>query len=105
MMPEEESEVSFANFGGSKRLRAISAKPPTKTPRAPKWPRALGTDGARDRSRGDRTFKLSFSTTSGYGRYAKSLGGSPSRAGVGALFALSRLPEGELSPGDAEPTN
>ena len=32
MMPEEESEVSFADFGGSKRLRAISAKPPTKTP-------------------------------------------------------------------------
>ncbi len=33
-MPEEESEVSFAYFGGSKRLRAISAKPPTTPPRA-----------------------------------------------------------------------
>jgi len=31
-MPEKEFDVSFANFGGSKRLRATWATPPTKTP-------------------------------------------------------------------------
>ncbi len=54
MLPQEETDLSFADFGGPKRLHtapAVSDTAPNKKHPRPKGPRASGKHGARDRVR------------------------------------------------------